>query len=53
MIEILTITEYTVGWRDEEDDLYVYPRIMFPGDIKLGDKFEYCAGQFTRINEET
>jgi|19_taG_2_1085344.scaffolds.fasta_scaffold38578_2 hypothetical protein len=48
MIKILTITESTVGWRDDDGELYVYPRCMFPQDLKKDEEFEYCAGEFTR-----
>ncbi len=46
MIEVLKITDNTVGWKDEEGDLHVYPRSMFPKILNIGDKFEYLAGKF-------
>lgn len=49
MIEILEIKEYTVGWRDNDGELYVYPRCQFPADLKVNDKYEYSAGQFHKL----
>ncbi len=51
IIEILTIRGFTVGWRDEEDELYVYPRGMFPADLKVNTKFDYSAGEFHVLSD--
>jgi hypothetical protein len=50
MIKILTITEHVVGWKDEgEDEIYMYPRCLFPIDLTLESKIEYSAGQFLPV----
>ncbi len=49
MIEILTITENTVGWKDEDDELYVYPRSCFPVGIKIDHIYEYSGGEFREV----
>lgn len=49
IIEILTIRESTVGWKDIEGDLYVYPRCMFPAELRVNTKFDYSAGEFHEI----
>jgi len=54
MIEIIKITKDTVRWTEpsDHDGVYTYPRGMFPKDLTMNSKIEYCAGEFLEIGEE-
>jgi hypothetical protein len=42
-----------VEWRDDDGEVYKYPRCMFPINLSILDEFEYAAGEFTPLGEFT
>lgn len=53
MVKLLKITKSTVEWRDDDGEVYKYPRCMFPINLSILDEFEYAAGEFTPLGEFT
>ena len=51
MITLLSIKDKTVKWSDKDGE-YSYPRMMFPDDLTLDSKLEYCVGEFLPIGDE-
>lgn len=48
MITLISISNDIVRWSDSDGE-YKYPRFMFPEDLTLDSKVEFCAGCFTNI----
>ena len=51
MITLLSINNNTVAWSDSEEE-YNYPRCLFPDNLTMDSRIEYCVGEFLYIGDE-